>query len=197
MSDFEPSIDETQAEHNKSQRTLAERLMWIAGMTAAILFICYVSLLLTSDPLPFEQKQGVERAIGIINGSGFSKEAFFLRHLVNYRATDNWWNIEIGHHDAYAATNFPFEIITLYPQFFADSVDDTERAAMLLHESHHLFGAGEPVALESVWREKRRLGWTVEKYQQTKVWDNTKRLTMNYVPTLFQCGADAQTDCIP
>lgn len=193
----ESEIHGAQVDGKATKRTLKERLLWIAGMTATILFISYVSLLLTSDRLPFERKQEVERAIAIIDRSGFSKEAFFLRHVVNYRATDNWWNIEIGHHDAYAATNFPFEIVTLYPEFFTDSVDDTERAAMLLHESHHLFGSGEAATLESAGREKGRIGWTAEKYSQTKVWDNTKRLTLNFVPTLFQCGAEGRGDCVP
>jgi hypothetical protein len=198
LSDDAPALMEQPNDTGvKTKRTLVERLLWITGMTATILFISYVSMLLTSDRLPFEQKQEVERAIAIIERGGFDKEAFFLRHIVNYRATDNWWNIEIGHHDAYAATNFPFEVVTLYPEFFADSVDDTERAAMLLHESHHLFASGETATLESTWREKGRIGWTAEKYSQTKVWDNTKRLTVNLVPSLFQCGAEGRSDCVP
>ena len=43
-------------------------------------------------------------------------------------------------------------------------MDDTERAAILLHESYHLFGSGEATALEGVWRDKQRLGWTADKY---------------------------------
>ncbi len=59
---------------------------------------------------------------------------------------------------------------------------------MLLHESYHLFGSGEETALEGVWREKQRLGWTADKYSQSHVWNGTRELTMNRVPSLFQCG---------
>ena len=164
-------------------------------MTLTILFICYLSLLLTSDGVTWQQRQPVERAIAILEQKGFGKEVFVLRHLVSYRTTDNWWNMQVGHHDAYAATNFPFEVMTLYPEFFEAAVDDTERAAILLHESYHLFGSGEPAALEGVWRNKSKLGWTAEKYQETKVWRNTKELTMKHVPRLFRCGLDKQSDC--
>ena len=101
----------------------------------------------------------------------------------------------VGHHDAYAATNFPFEVLTLYPEFFQHSVDDNERAAILLHETYHLLGSGEQAALEGVWRNKQRLGWTAEKHSQTKVWINTRDLTMARVPNLFSCGQDGKSDC--
>jgi hypothetical protein len=101
----------------------------------------------------------------------------------------------VGHHDAYAATNFPFEVVTLYPEFFGAAVDDTERGAILLHESYHLLGSGEAAALEGVWRDKKQLGWTADKYSQTRVWKNTQEATAALVPGLFQCGADAQSDC--
>jgi hypothetical protein len=178
------------------KRGLGKRLAWILGMTLTILFICYVSLLITSDALAFEQRQTVHRAVEILDQKGFGREAFMLNHLVNYRGTDNWWNNYVGHHDAYAATNFPFEVLTLYPEFFEAAVDDNERAVILLHESYHLRGSGEEAALEGVWREKGRLGWTEEKYGRTKVWDNTKELTMKAVPKLFRCGEDGQSDCV-
>ena len=95
----------------------------------------------------------------------------------------------------YAATNFPFEVVTLYPDFFAYAADDTERAVILLHEARHLGGAGEEEALASVWRDKRRLGWTRERYGQTRVWKNVSEFTRRYAPGLFRCGADGQQDC--
>jgi hypothetical protein len=104
-------------------------------------------MLLTSSELDFDRRQTVSQAIAVLEQQGFSRQTFVLRHLVKYRVTDNWWNRSIGHHDAYAATNFPFEVVTLYPGFFDTAVDDTERAAILLHESYHLFGSGEAAAL--------------------------------------------------
>jgi len=178
------------------KRSLAQRLLWVLGMTLLILFVGYMSLLITSDDLGFDRRQTVAKAIAVLEQKGFTKQAFVLDHLVKYRKTDNWWNRYLGHRDAYAATNFPFEIVTLYPEFFDTAVDDTERAAILLHESYHLFGSGEEAALEGAWREKQRLGWTADKYSQTKVWNNTRELTTSSVPKLFQCGTDGHSDCV-
>lgn len=188
------SSNETETRGKK--RGLFRRLLWIVAVTVSFLFLCYASLLATSEPLGLEQRELVDKAIGILEEKGFDSESSVLRHLVTYRSTDNWWNKYVGHRDAYAATNFPFEVLTLYPKFFKDSVDDNERAAMLLHESLHLFGSGEERALESVWREKRRLGWTTDKYAESKVWKSTRELTMSLVPSLFQCGPDGRSDWV-
>jgi hypothetical protein len=176
-------------------RSVARRLSWILGTTLILLFVAYMSLLLTSEDLPFDQRQTVRSAIAILEQQGFGRQAFVLSNLVKYRVTDNWWNRYLGHRDAYAATNFPFEVITLYPEFFGTAVDDTERASILLHESYHLFGSGEETALEGVWRDKQRLGWTADKYGRTKVWNNTRELTAAAVPKLFTCGVDGHSDC--
>jgi hypothetical protein len=183
-------------ERKVKKRRLGQRIAWIFGMTALVLIICYLSLLLTSDDLSYDKRKTVERAIAVLDGNGFGKQAFVLRRLVSYRATDNWWNFQVGHHDAYAATNFPFEVVTLYPDFFDVAVDDNERAAILLHEGYHLFGSGEAAALEQTWREKRRIGWTEDRYGQTLVWANTKELTMAQLPNLFHCGSDGKSDCV-
>lgn len=188
------AIEETEVVR---KRSLGKRVVWILGMTCVILLIYYLSLLLTSDAIKWQQRQTVERAISVLEQKGFNREVFVLRHLVSFRTTDNWWNTQVGHHDAYAATNFPFEVLTLYPEFFDTAVDDTERATILLHESYHLFGAGEAAALEGVWRNKGRLGWTADKYGETKVWKNTKDLTTSLVPQLFHCGLEGNSDCIP
>src|SRR5215210_2687512 len=100
------------------KRSFGKRVLWILGMTCVILAIYYVSLLATSDPIKWQQRQTLDRAITVMEQKGFGKEAFVLRHLVSFRTTDNWWNMQVGHHDAYAATNFPFEVMTLYPEFF-------------------------------------------------------------------------------
>lgn len=162
-----------------------------------ILFIAYLSLLTTSDPISLEQRQLVNRAIEMLERKGYTRDTFMLRHVVSFRSTDNWWNRWVGHGDAYAATNFPFEVVTLYPDFFTLPVDDTERAAILLHESYHLFGYRERAAFDGVWREKRKLGWNKETYGQTRVWKNVREFTGNYAPELFRCGLEHNIDCIP
>lgn len=172
------------------------RVMWLIGVTWAIVFIWSRSLVFTSDALELNQRQVVAHAIAIVEHAGFSKEVFVLRQLTNYRATDSWWNLYQGHREAYAATNFPLEIVTLYPAFFDVAVDDTERAAILFHESNHLLGLGEEAALERVWREKQRLGWTADNYGQTRVWRNVREWSESSVPALFQCGPDSHSDCM-
>jgi hypothetical protein len=177
------------------KRGLLKRITWVLGATSIILLIWYVSLLISSDGLQPDQREKVQNAIAVLSQQGFNREAFLLKHLTVFRGTDNWWNKYIGHRDAYAATNFPFEVVTLYPDFFTVPVDDKERAAVLLHESCHLLGDGEDAALQSTWRNKRQLGWTVEKYHQTRVWDATEKLTRASFPYMFQCGSDTQSDC--
>jgi len=166
------------------------RLLFIAAAIALSIFGWSRSLLLTSTPIDADQQQVVLQAIDVLEHAGFSKEVVMLRHFANYRATDNWWNAYLRHSQAYAATNFPLGVVTLYPPFFRVAVDDVERAAILLHEAQHLLGAGEPAALEFTWREKARLGWTADRYGDTKVWKNTSEWTSTDVPSLFECGAD-------
>jgi hypothetical protein len=179
------------------KRGIGKRLLWILGATLFLLFSFYLSLRVTSEDLGYDQRQIVLRSVAILEQKGFSSEASILRNLTTYRGSDNWWNKYVGHRDAYAATNFPFEVLTLYPEFFTESADDDERAVILLHEVYHLRGSGEAAALEGVWRNKHRLGWTEEKYGQSRVWRNTKELTMNLVPELFQCGPEGKSDCMP
>jgi hypothetical protein len=175
---------------------IGRRLLWLIGVTVALIFIWSRSLLLTSDAITAEQRQDVRQAISLLDRSGFSREVTMLRHFANYRATDNWWNLYLGHADAYAATNFPLGVVTLYPPFFTAAADDVERGAILLHEAQHLLGAGEEAALETVWRAKQRFGWTAAEYSESKVWKNTREWTAAGVPALFQCGADRDADCI-
>jgi hypothetical protein len=165
----------------ESQRSasgaLARRLLWVAGIFVLMVFLWSRSLLLTSEPITEDQRVIVRQAIAVLAQAGFTREVVMLRHFANYRATDNWWNRYQGHQQAYAATNFPLGVVTLYRPFFAVAVDDTERAAILLHEAQHLIGAGEEEALRRVWNEKDRIGWTADKYADTRVWKNTKEWT--------------------
>jgi hypothetical protein len=176
---------------------VGRRLLWLTGIIALAIFGWSRSLLLTSESVDANQRLAVLQAVSQLEHAGFSREVLVLRHFANYRVTDNWWNVYLGHHDAYAATNFPLGVVTLYPPFFGVAVDETERAAILLHEAQHLWGASEAAALEHAWREKGRLGWTADKYGDTRVWKNTKEWTAAEVSTLFQCGPGGHADCAP
>ena len=169
----------------------------LAGLVLSFFALvgCYVSLLETSEAANLDQRQLVRRSVDIVERGGFGREAFLLRRLASYRTTDHWWNRWLGHAEAYAATNFPFEVVTLYPEFFQYPTDDVERAVVLLHEARHLAGQGEEEAFASVWRDKARLGWTKERYGHTRVWRNVREFTARYVPEMFQCGADRRQDC--
>jgi len=171
--------------------------LWVCGATLTLLLVGLFSLIVSSDRLGYDDRHTIAAAVDILERAGFAKEAFVLRHLATYRGTDNWWNRYVGHQSAYAATNFPFEVLTLYPPFFRVTVDDTERAAILLHESYHLFGDGEERALGGAWVDKARIGWTEDRYGQTRAWKNTREWTAASVPELFQCGTDGHASCAP
>lgn len=155
----------------------------------------YLSLLLTSKKLIYEEKQTVYSAIRVLESRGFANEAFFLNYLTAYRANDNWLNASVEKENAYAATNFPFEIMTLYPDFFTIPLDEIERAAILLHEAQHLKGADEKEAYEFVWKNRAKLGWTKDKYANSIVWRNVRKQTKEYAPQLFNCEAKEFGDC--
>ena len=179
----------------KKRRSFLRKVLSGLVLSAFVLAGLHVSLLATSDAASFDQKRAVYRAVGLVEQAGFGREAFLLRRLANYRTSDNWWNRWLGHADAYAATNFPFEVLTLYPDYFKYPHDDTERAVILLHEARHLAGDGEEEAFAFVWRNKERLGWTEEHYGETRVWRNVSEFTRKYAPQLFRCGDDGQQDC--
>ena len=176
-------------------RGIGRRLLWLLLVLIGVIFGWSRSLLLTSEPIDDDQREIVMRSVTLLEHTGYSREVLALRHFANYRATDNWWNLHQGHSDAYAATNFPLGVLTLYRPFFTVAVDDVERAAILCHEAQHLLGSGEEAALERVWREKARLGWTADKYSGTRVWKNVREWTATEVPALFTCGPDHQSDC--
>jgi len=171
-------------------------VLWVCGAAATILLAAYASLVLTSDGLTREETAVVMDAIAVLERADFTREAGLLRRYTIFRGSDNWWNRYVGHASAYAATNFPFEVVTLYPPFFKAPIDDVERAAILLHESHHLFGQQEDEALQRVWVEKRQLGWTAASYSHTRVWKNTREWTAAAAPRLFTCGGDGESDCV-
>ena len=118
-----------------------------------------------------------------------------LEKFTVYRSSDSWFNKMIPKENAFAATNFPFEIMTLYADFFTYPVDEIERAAILLHEARHLQGKDEKDAYEFVWKSRAKLGWTKDKYLHAPVWENVRRQTREYAPSLFICEGSEFKDC--
>lgn len=164
-------------------------------VSLAALFGFYLSLIATSKPLAPEERRSVDAAVRLLDEKGFSREVFLLRYLSSFRANDNWLNASTRTETAYAATNYPFEIITIYPEFFAESQDDTERAAILLHEAQHLQGKDEPEAYAYVWQNLRKLGWTAQTHGDSFVWKNVRKQTREYAPELFVCEFKEFADC--
>ncbi|HUR99369.1 MAG TPA: hypothetical protein VMZ26_14990 [Pyrinomonadaceae bacterium] len=155
----------------------------------------YGSLVLSADSLDREQQRRVWSAIQILEQRGFTNEVLLLKHFTVFRSNDNWLNASVEKENAYAATNFPFEIITVYPDFFTYPVDDTERAAILLHEAKHLEGKDEKEAYEFVWRNRKQLGWDAEGYDRSLLWRETRKVTREYVPAMFACDSAEYGDC--
>jgi hypothetical protein len=155
----------------------------------------YLSMIFTSKPLSFDEKQIVNKAIAILDEKGFSNEVFKLNYLTSFRGNDHWLNASVEKESAYASTNFPFEIMTIYPDFFRFSADDTERAAILLHEAKHLEGKDEKEAYKFVWENRQKLGWTKETYSNSAVWQSVRKLTKEYAPELFVCDFNNFGDC--
>jgi hypothetical protein len=187
--------DEAVFKEGQGRRTLRRRALAVVVVLAALLLGWHASLLFTSKAATYDESAQVARAVKLIEQGGFTREAFLLRRLTNFRTTDNWLNQYAGHANAYASTNFPFEVVTLYPDFFRYPADDVERAVILLHEARHLAGADEAEACASVWRDKARLGWTREQYGETRVWQNVTELSRRHAPKLFECGQDGKQDC--
>lgn len=159
------------------------------------LFGFYLSLIGSCERLTYQEKEIVNSAIAILDEKGFSGEVFLLDYLTAFRATDNWLNASVIKENAYAATNYPVEIMTIYPEFFTVTMDDTERAAILLHEAQHLKGADEREAYKFVWENRKRLGWTKENYKNSVIWLNVRLQTKEYAPELFTCPDKVYSDC--
>jgi hypothetical protein len=177
------------------RRKYLRRLMLTPFLIAFLLLGFYLSLRLTAEPLAAEEEATLNRALAVLDERGFTSEARMLRYAATYRRTDNWLNRRARFENAYAAVNFPFQIVTLYPDFFDKPKDDTERAVILLHEAQHLYGADEPQAYEYVWRKRRQLAWTAEVYSTTRVWNNVAEATRTYAPRVFSCGLEQNEDC--
>lgn len=140
--------------------------------------------------------QAVERAIALLESKGFDRDATLLRTAATFRGSDNWLNTHIfPHENAYASTNFPVGIITVYEDFYSKAVDDTERAAILLHEAQHLKGGDEHAAYEYVWQHRWQLGWTLRSHGTTESYITIEEVTRAEAPELFTCEDQLFKDC--
>jgi hypothetical protein len=165
------------------------------GVCVAMVLAFYVSLIASAESLNIQQKHTVRRAIGVLREKDFLREVALLENITVFRGDDNWLNATVAKENAFAATNFPFAIVTLYSDFFTYPTDDVERAAILLHEARHLQGKDERDAYAYVWNHRQQLGWTADKYAASYVWDNIRRQTRDYVPEMFNCPEKRGGDC--
>jgi len=157
--------------------------------------IFYSSLIFSATPMTASERERVDSAVQLLEKQGFITEAYLLRDLATFRRDDNWLNASVSKESAFAATNYPFAVITLYPDFFTYTTDEVERAAILLHEARHLKGYNEEDAYEFVWRNRKYLGWTEDKYGDSAVWRNIRRQTKEFAPNLFVCDFRPMGDC--
>lgn len=185
--------------YDRQNKSLLSKILKRAAIFVIVCFVSilgfYFSMIFTSKSLNFEEKQIVNKAISILDEKGFSSEVFKLRYLASYRSNDHWLNASVEKESAYAATNFPFEIVTIYPDFFQFSMDDTERAVVLLHEAKHLEGKDEREAYKFVWENRKKIGWTKETHGNSPIWKSVRKLTKEYAPELFVCEFNDYGDC--
>lgn len=174
---------------------LFHRVLILFAVCIGAVGIFYSSLIFTASPLTIDEEDKVNAAINVIEKRGFINEAYLLRDLATFRGSDNWLNAATAKETAYAATNYPFAVITIYPDFFTYPEDDVERAAILLHEARHLKGDGEEEAYEFVWRNKKYLDWTEAKYGDSVIWLNIRSQSKEYAPNLFVCDFNPLGDC--
>ena len=195
-----PLVEVVAAEPRAAPKSFFRSKLFIrAGsvLTAVLIALLgfYLTLLVSAKRLSYDEQKSVERSVQILENKGFERDVLLLRYVTAYRGTDNWLNASTREENAYAATNFPFEIMTVYPDFFNIPLDDTERAAILLHEAQHLKGADEKEAYEFVWKNRKKLGWTKEAYGNSIVWRNVRRQTREIAPHLFVCEINEFADC--
>ncbi len=181
--------------NNTFASMILRRFVVLIVVCLAVLAGFYGSLVFSAKSISREESKSVLAAISLLEKQGFPDEVFLLRYAAVYRGNDNWLNASVAKENAFAATNFPFEIVTLYADFFTYPADDVERAAILLHEAKHLQGKDEKEAYEYVWKNRKRLGWTRDKYGQSEVWLNVRRQTRDYAPNLFICDFNQFADC--
>lgn len=167
------------------------------SMLAALiaLGVFYSSLIATSQPITAEQYAEVNDAIELLEAKGFDREVFLLRNTAEYRRSDNWFNSAMLNADSYAATNFPFQIVTLYPDFYSKTTDTVERAMVLLHEAKHLESKDENAAYAFVWQNRARLGWTQLSHGTTPTYITISEQTRENAPELFTCPERLWNDC--
>jgi hypothetical protein len=170
--------------------------MLSSALAAALaLSAFHLSLVATSAPLSHEERETVDRAVDLLAAKGFDREVFMLRNAATFRSTDHWLNRIAVSENAFAATNFPFQIVTIYPDFYTKAADDTERAMILLHEAQHLMAGGEAAAYGYVWQNRSRLGWTQLTHGTTETYVTIAEQTRENSPTLFNCPSNLWNDC--
>ena len=174
--------------------SLLRRLGAIAGAVFLVLFGWWVSLFATSEGLDDEQQVIVYRAVDLLEERGFSKEVFALRNVARFRSTDNWWNLYNGHYQAYAATNFPFEIVTIYDCAAPSLRRRPSGAALRAGGSPRARRRPAAGRRTRTWTLKERLGWTADVYGRSKVWKNTREWTQASAPDMFTCK-EVEIDC--
>ena len=197
MNTHEATIADSIGEQLASYKSRSRLSLLITSAIAALIAfgVFYSSLIATSDPISVVQYSEVNDAIAILEAKGFEREAFLLRNTAQFRRSDHWLNDATLHADSYAATNFPFQIVTLYPDFYSKTTDDIERAMVLLHEAKHLESKDENVAYSFVWQNRHRLGWTQLSHGTTPTYITISDQTREFAPELFTCPDRLWNDC--
>ncbi|HUF04004.1 MAG TPA: hypothetical protein VMM38_07490 [Aridibacter sp.] len=177
-----------------SKKFIFSVLTYIANCLLAVVLL-FESLLVTSLPLAPHQESKVDSAIDVLRKQGFSREAFVLENVAIFRSSDNWLNSLVEKENAFASANLPFAILTIYPDFYTKTKDDTERSMILLHEARHILADNENQAYGFVWRNRARLGWTQMSHGTSETYTTVELQTREHVPEIFNCPDRLWSDC--
>jgi hypothetical protein len=180
---------------NFSLKSLKNSVLRSLTSIAVILVLFYLSLIMTSQPVNSQEMEIIDRAINILEEKGFDREVFLLRSVTAFRNSDNWLNALTLSENAFAATNRPFPVITIYPDFYNKAQDDTERAMVLLHEAQHVQNKDEQQAYEYVWLNRRKLGWTILSHGTSPTFIAVELQTREFSPEIFSCPEKFWSDC--
>ena len=113
-------------------------------------------------------------------------EASALRRVASFRRTDNWLDRHVGHPTAYAATNFPFGVITHLPHSSSGTPVDEDRRATIAASRvlSPLRCTMTKSALHRVWLAKRPIAMNrAPPWMRTRLWKNTQRMDPCREPT--------------
>lgn len=133
---------------NQDNGIYVESLFIVKYLIIGSLICCifYLSLITGASRLNNVEKRHVEKAITLLGTKGYKNESFLLSKAATFRGSNNWLNNLSSNEDSHARTIAPLAIITLYPNFFSQELNDEQRAQILLFEAQQIQSFAAPLS---------------------------------------------------